>query len=458
LKVSVVMTVYGQEVFLKEALNSILNQTFSDFEFIIVIEYGADAQTMAVVEEYLKYDNRIKLIYNSTHLGLAQSLNEGIKAACGEYIARMDDDDISFPSRFEKQVQLLDANPNIGVCGAFQKTIRPDSESELLYAFEPEELKAEMLFGCQLTHTSVMFRRRLFLENGWLYDSNVLAEDFKLWSSILAETQMANISEVLVGHRYGFGNISIDKGKRLYLENIETIKNNISQYLNLDVSKWQDEFFCPWRNFPKNISVENAKKLFANLSVYLKTIEQANQKTKFVASKMMTKVLIKRYCWMLNNIKKVIPMNEFAAYISNSIAGDEDLFSTFLSECLSEFEIDYSKLYDKTDIKIFPSTPEIIIFGLGQAFVAFTEKYSFDYVRSKYQIVGISDSVYKSGICDIPFISLNEMNSMDFDYIFITSGKYYLQIKEMLIKSYNISASQIGLLEQIVLVNFKEKK
>jgi len=114
-KVSIVMSVYNAQKYLDEAIESILNQTYSNFEFIIIND-GSTDKSLEIIENYAKKDSRI-IVINRENKGLIYSLNEGIRKANGKYIARMDADDISLPQRLEKQVEFMEKNKNIGICG-----------------------------------------------------------------------------------------------------------------------------------------------------------------------------------------------------------------------------------------------------------------------------------------------------------------------------------------------------
>ena len=119
-KVTVLMPVYNCEKYLRESIESILNQTFKDFEFLIIND-GSSDKSAEIVESY--NDNRINFVQNEKNIGLAASLNRGLDIAKGEYIARMDADDISLPERLEKQVRFMETNPQIGICGQLDKNL-----------------------------------------------------------------------------------------------------------------------------------------------------------------------------------------------------------------------------------------------------------------------------------------------------------------------------------------------
>lgn len=454
-EVSVLMTVYNGEEFLEEAIDSILNQTYKDFEFIVVVEKGCNEKTLQIVQRYHKADERMRLVYNTKRLGLAESLNVGIRVAKGKYIARMDDDDISYLTRLEKQLEVMENNLDIGVCGCLQKTIRPDSESILYCATESEELKAEMLFGCQLSHTSVMFRRQLFSDNNWFYDGTKMAEDYDLWTRILAHTKMVNVNEVLVGHRYGFGNISIEKGERLYFENIKSIKKTIEKYFGISTDSWMKEVFCPWRNFPDYLSEADIVELVLQSIDLAQALEKENKKNSFIVTSVFAEVLFRRVQWMFNKAKNIIPVREITEYIFNGeIDKSKSFEEIFLRRLfgLQETTLLYSKLRVCMKEKMMLTAgKKIIIYGLGKGFLRFVEQFPLDVIGGKYSVVGIMDAKEHGDIGDIPFIKQEKLEENEFDYILVTTGKYYEEIKEHLIVDLHVKETKIGLLEQIYL-------
>ena len=117
-RISVLMPAYNSEQYVAESIESILNQTFTDFEFIIIND-GSTDNTAKIIDEYAKRDERIKFVNNSKNKGLIGVLNEGLNLARGEYIARMDSDDISLPTRFERQIAYMELHPKCGVLGTW---------------------------------------------------------------------------------------------------------------------------------------------------------------------------------------------------------------------------------------------------------------------------------------------------------------------------------------------------
>ncbi|MCP8319033.1 MAG: glycosyltransferase, partial [Candidatus Methylarchaceae archaeon HK01B] len=119
-KITILMSVYNGEKYLREAIDSILNQTFKDFEFLIIND-GSTDRTVEILRSY--HDSRIKIITNEKNMGLTKSLNKGLKIARSEYVARMDADDISYPRRLEVQYEYMKKNPDVGIVGSWNDVI-----------------------------------------------------------------------------------------------------------------------------------------------------------------------------------------------------------------------------------------------------------------------------------------------------------------------------------------------
>lgn len=201
-KVSVLMPVYNGEKYLKDAIDSILNQTFIDFEFIIINDGSID-NTRKIIESY--DDQRILLI-NQENKGLPITLNIGIEIARGEFIARMDADDISEENRLMEQVEFMDQNSEVGICGSNINLINDKSEhiGHMMYPLEHDDIKAQMLFNCPLAHPTVIFRKSFLDESGLRY-SEGKSEDYDLWTRSVYITKVANINKYLLGYRFGVG-------------------------------------------------------------------------------------------------------------------------------------------------------------------------------------------------------------------------------------------------------------
>lgn len=188
MEISVVMSVYNSRDYLKEAIESILNQTFKEFEFII-IDDGSTDDSIEIIRQYASIDSRIILIENESNIGLAGSLNKGIRRATGKYIARQDADDISVLERLRIQLEFANAHTDIDVIGSNCFVI--DINSEVVY--EEKSLSSDRDFQKNLLNRSAIFahgcafiKREKLIESG-LYDERFYyVQDGELWLRLLS--------------------------------------------------------------------------------------------------------------------------------------------------------------------------------------------------------------------------------------------------------------------------------
>lgn len=197
-RVSVVMAVYNEEKYVKDAVESILSQTFTDFEFVI-IEDGSNDGTLGILQGY--EDKQIRL-FHQENAGLEESLNKGIRLARGEYIARMDADDLCLPERLQKQVDSLDAHPNVGMIGSACRIVDESSGvvRSLRLPTSNQEIRRYFLRENPFVHSSVMIRRAA-LDKVGLYDPRFLWGDYALWVRVASQFEVANLAEELIIRR-----------------------------------------------------------------------------------------------------------------------------------------------------------------------------------------------------------------------------------------------------------------
>ncbi len=201
--VSVVMSVHNAQEYIKEAIESVLGQTFEDFE-LIVINDGSTDGTCQILESLARRDARICIVHQKKNRGLTRSLNSGIRHASGEYVARMDADDIALPERLERQVEILKTHVDIGVLGTLTDYI--DSEGNLTGRswprWSPPVLNGwRSLFESVVCHPSVMMRRSILQRLDGYNESVLRAQDYELWSRALFETRIGNVTEKLLLRR-----------------------------------------------------------------------------------------------------------------------------------------------------------------------------------------------------------------------------------------------------------------
>lgn len=206
-QVSVLMSVFNGELYLADAINSILNQNFNDFEFIIIDDCSSD-RSAEIIKNF--GDTRIKYFRNTENLGLTKSLNIGLDYCKGNYIARMDSDDVSLPDRLEKQISFLENNPDVGLVGSCYKFIKGRKASAKVFLpVSSEEINCSMLFNNCIIHTSATFRKSIIEKFNLRYDECYKrSQDYSLWLNMMRFTRLANMNDVLVLSRVHENQIS----------------------------------------------------------------------------------------------------------------------------------------------------------------------------------------------------------------------------------------------------------
>ena len=243
--ISVIMSNYNTpEEYLRDAVESILNQTYSNFEFIIVDDCSTD-NSLEIIESYK--DSRIIIIKNEVNLGITKSLNRALAVAKGEYVARMDADDISLPERFQKQVDYLNKHPDTIVCGTWVSLFGNGADSlkekqACKMLPEKDELQIRLLFGnhTNIIHPTAMFNHRLLIENGISYNENyIYAQDYRMWVDCCRKGNLANVPELLFNYRIHSKAVSTDK-KSAQTKCAENIMSEQLSWLGLELPEdWE---------------------------------------------------------------------------------------------------------------------------------------------------------------------------------------------------------------------------
>ena len=208
-KVTVLMPVYNAVEFIREAVDSILKQSFSDFKFLIIDDGSTDG-SQSIIRSY--DDSRIRLVQNEKNIGVAATLNRGLDLALGEYVARMDADDICTPERLQKQVNFLTKHPDVGVCGSWVWSFNEKKKYIFRYPVEQDCVRSFLLFANPCSHPSVMMRLGMIRKYGLQYDPDYkAAQDYDLWRRCTDYFQIDNIPEPLVYLRRNEGGITWGK-------------------------------------------------------------------------------------------------------------------------------------------------------------------------------------------------------------------------------------------------------
>lgn len=214
--VTVLMPVYNAGEFIKEAIDSILDQTYEEFEFLIINDGSTDS-SINIIESYK--DKRIKLINNTENVGFTKSLNKGIEIAQGKYIVRMDADDIAETNRIEVQVEFMEDNEDVAVAGSnvvIFLSDKPLIKKLTDFPTRYSEIKCKLLFESPIMHQTVIMRKDVLLENNYRYKGEYKnIEDYELWMEMAEDHKIVNISKKLLRYRVISNSITNRSLKRM---------------------------------------------------------------------------------------------------------------------------------------------------------------------------------------------------------------------------------------------------
>jgi len=226
-KITVLMPVYNAEQFLREAMDSILNQSFRDFEFLIMDDGSTDS-SISIIQQY--QDPRIRLIRNERNLGISPTLNKGIELASSDLIARMDADDISYPDRLQKQYDYMMAHPNCALLSTWARVITHDKKFVRMEKYRSNFYYYNLTFECWMYHPTVMFRRKPVIDVG-MY-SMPYSEDYDLFWKLSVNYEIGNLAEPLIDYRLSPTSLNTVLRKEEYdIANEENVLRNIRYYM-----------------------------------------------------------------------------------------------------------------------------------------------------------------------------------------------------------------------------------
>jgi glycosyltransferase involved in cell wall biosynthesis len=293
-KITVFMACYNSALFVAEAINSILNQTFTDFEFIIVND-GSTDKTVEIIENFK--DDRITLLHNAKNEGLVYTRNKALTYANGEYIAILDSDDIAYPNRLALQYDFLQKHPEIALCGGHATIINQHGEKTGKKHIVPisENLDMIMLFGNPFINSSSMFRTSIFKElNG--YKNYALNEDFELFIRIANKYPVVNIDHFLVQYRIHQNNITTIKAVEKGILELKII-GELHQILHIP----------PQNSLQKihfNLFINHYKENdFSEFSTLLQALKKANNSLKKYPEEDFEKLLFNKWYDVIYNKK-----------------------------------------------------------------------------------------------------------------------------------------------------------
>lgn len=225
------MSNYNNDEFLIKSIDSVLNQSFKNFEFIIIDDASTD-NSWKIIKEFSKKDDRIKTIKNKKNKNIVRSVNKGLLLAKGKYIARFDSDDVCKKERFEKQIHFMEKNPQIGVCGSSINFINKKNEKigKKIYPQNNHEIRKIILSRNPFCNPTTLIQKKCFDEFGLYNPKFLYAEDYEFWLRINQKYKFYNFTEPLLNYRVSEKNCSIIKQKEMIFVTVKVKKMAVKEY------------------------------------------------------------------------------------------------------------------------------------------------------------------------------------------------------------------------------------
>lgn len=283
--ISVLMSIYDEpDEWIILSIESILNQTFTDFEFIIINDNPKKKSNSVLLNNYASKDKRIVIIENIKNLGLTKSLNIALNMATRKYIARMDADDISMINRFQVQYDFLETNINYILCGTSRIDFNKDKERTVFLPSSNKEIKTEMLLRNRITHPSVMLRSKVLKENNLSYSEEIKkSQDYNLWAKLSDYGNFFNINQPLIKYRISENQISNKSFNEQYFYSIKNRNLYIKNFFkNINICINKNDAFNKIINLNIN---ERDKEIYLSAYMIFNDVTSINKISKFVFRK-----------------------------------------------------------------------------------------------------------------------------------------------------------------------------
>lgn len=320
--VSVIMPVYNAGVYLEEAIASILNQSYQNFEFIIIND-GSKDDSVEIIKRF--GDARIRFVNEKENKGYTYRLNQSITLSKGEFIARMDADDFSLKERFARQVEFLQHNRSVMVCGTAIEIIgNTDYYINWVTDFDSEDLRISLLFQNGICHPSIMMRNPKHFQTGALYNHEYEpAEDYECWVRLSRKWQIANLPDVLMKYRAYEGQVSQQRNALQETQKLKIIKAQLAD-LGLNPTPWQ--LHIHRRIF--NAAVVVCADYLPKVKAWLDILAKANQATQQYAEPKFQErlnLLLKKNENAFRESVKALPAMERVSLLLKQIIGWESI-------------------------------------------------------------------------------------------------------------------------------------
>ncbi|MDY2699364.1 MAG: glycosyltransferase family 2 protein [Lachnospiraceae bacterium] len=325
--ISVIMAVYNEEKYIEKSLHSILNQTLQDFEIIIFDDCSTD-KTVQIINNI--QDERIHLYKNSENQGLTKNLNQGLRLAQGQYIARMDGDDFSLPTRFEKQIDYFQHHPDVMLISCWAQDF---GESMLRWKLREnsEELKTRMLVKPVFAHPGFMMKKEL-IEKGYFYDESFrTAQDYEFASRVAYQYEIGIVQEILLFYRVHKKQISNLAGKEQF-SNADRVREQLWNQVGVQLSDQEKKELQCWAKEEQLSSIEK----YVNINNLIYRISEANKESGIYSQDTLERTLNRLlYIWVIHtrNIKLLLAFPKVCRYHrKNMILFVKELFGIIIEK------------------------------------------------------------------------------------------------------------------------------
>lgn len=425
--VSVVMPVSGREYF-KEALGSICNQTYRNLE-IIIIDSSDDRSEIKEILSMIP-DKRIRYFYQERN-GVANALNFGIAKAEGQYIARMDADDIAFPERIMRQVEYMGKHPEIDVAASSYMLIDGKGKyiKKEVKSFSGKEVKFELLFDNPICHPTVMFRKSLF-DEGWSY-RNVFAEDYDMWTRLAVCKQLSVMPDVLLKYRVHAGNLSNVNVSKVNDSDINSALIYVKALLGIHIH--DDRKWLLARTYHlSQITVDevgNDREFLVTQYEFLYRMREKAEQIGDGQKNILTRIILRRWRNIIDMSDIIHPPEGLYEFPSGKEEGS--LYKGSLKQIIEDNSIWIKKRQAEK--------MEFFLYGFGERGRRTLTRYQELHKSAlrNWELLGIVDKEQKhysvgARICQT--CGKEELLQQKYDYILVSAYEYYEEIKAELLE------------------------
>lgn len=340
--VSVLIPCYNVEKYVEESISSILNQTYTNLEIIAINDCSTD-NTGNILQQLADKDSRITVIDNTENLKLIKTLNKGIQLCNGDYIARMDADDISLPTRIEKEVDFLEKYKDHDIVSTQFYAFRSENLGRRDLHHSPlhdSELRAYMLFKSGICHPAVLIRKRIFSELGLKFEQKYLhVEDYALWSEVIYKTKIANLSEPLLLYRVHKHQVS-SLNEELQAENKKEVFKIHCKHFGLPTD---DEYIDIYTSVAESIPAQSSFKYLNKCEEFMLSLIELNRIKTFCDAQYLESMLSLHWLRLCANSRlglKVINRLKASSLYKEKNYTPRD-FAIFYTKCT--FKLRYKK-------------------------------------------------------------------------------------------------------------------